>query len=382
MHRILISGYYGFGNIGDEAILASLVQQLASRVELVVLSADPATTAVEHGVRAIGRTDLGAIAAELRGASLFISGGGGLMQDVTGPLSIPYYTGLLTLARVMGVPTMFFGQGVGPIRGQLNRRLVGFAARAARAVTVRDEASYQLMRSLGVPESRLALTADPVLCLRPVAQNRVREIREQIGLADRPTIGIAIRPWMSWFERQFKAFSAVVSELSVATGAQILLLPFQQPGDERITQELRDCLSFRPQDHAPTVAMLNHPVSASEMMGLIGSLDLIVAMRLHALIMAAAQTVPAVGIVYDPKVAHLCAQWGFPTVASVEELADADEFRQLTLGVWERREGFERVLSAQADQWRAKALGNFEPIGRLLRIDLAEESLTESAPQP
>ncbi len=369
MSRVVISGYYGFGNLGDEAILSTVVQQLGPRADLVVLSADPARTSLEHGVRAIGRTDMAAILQELRGASLFLSGGGGLMQDVTGPFSVAYYGGLLKIAQMMRVPTMVFGQGVGPLGSPFNRMLVKAAFSGTRVMTVRDQASVDLLAAMRLPRDRVVLTADPVLCLEPADAGRIAQIWAGTGLrADVPTIGISVRPWHTWFERQFKVFSSVISHVASATGAQVLLLPFQQPGDERITEELRDCLSYRPERQAPAVAMLHEQLSPQEMLGLIGRLDMVVAMRLHAVIMAAARGVPAVGIAYDPKVAHFSAQWGFPVISSVEALEDAATLEETLMGLWRDRHAFRERMQEASTAIVGRARLNFEHADRILGL--------------
>lgn len=365
--RIVVSGYYGFGNLGDEAILATIVQQLGPRAEVVVLSADPSRTALEHGVRAVGRTDLGAIAQELRGASLFISGGGGLMQDVTGPFSVAYYGGLLKMAQWMGVPTMVFGQGVGPIHSAFNRQLVKMAFAKTRVMTVRDQASVELLEAMKLPRDRVVLTADPVLCLEPADPGRIAQIWAGVGLRpDVPTIGISVRPWHTWFERQFKVFSTVISHVARAVGAQILLLPFQQPGDERITEELRDCLSYRPDEQLSEVAMLHEYLSPQEMLGLIARLDMVVAMRLHAVIMAAASGVPAVGIAYDPKVSHFAALWDFPVIPSVEALEHAERLEATLMNLWRDRHAFRERMRGAATEIVGRARLNFEHANRIL----------------
>jgi len=95
--KIVISGYYGFGNAGDEAILEAMVRDLralAPGARLVVLSADPAATAARCGVEAVPRMHLPSVLGALRGADLFISGGGSLLQDATSWRSVPYYAGI------------------------------------------------------------------------------------------------------------------------------------------------------------------------------------------------------------------------------------------------------------------------------------------------
>lgn len=379
VHRILLSGYYGFGNLGDEAILAAFAQEFASQVDLVVLSADPAQTERAFGVRAIGRTDLSAIRHELRGASLFVSGGGGLMQDVTGALSVPYYGGLLKLAQWHGVPTMVFGQGVGPLQHWPSRWMVGAAFKRCRRITVRDEESFRLLTGLGISSERLQLTADPVLCLAGAPSGEIDEIVKRCGLEpQRPFIGVAIRPWASWYELQFKSLSTALTQLSLASGAQLLLLPFQRPGDERITEELRDCLTYRPEDRHGNLSVLRETLSPSEMMGLIGRASLMVGMRLHSLIMAAASGVPSVGLVYDPKVQHLCSQWGFPFMPSIESLGDAQAFDTMLQGAWQTRNEEAKRIQASGITWKQKARLNFEAIYQILGMERPDRAIEPS----
>lgn len=379
MQRIVVSGYYGFGNLGDEAILATLVQQLRGYVEIVVLSAAPEETERAFGVRAIPRTDLGAVMAELRRANLFLSGGGGLNQDVTGRLSVPYYCGLMRLAQWLGVPTMVFGQGVGPLQYLTSRFILRSAFRRARAVTVRDQASFDLVRRLGVPGDRLELTADPVLCLQEAPQERSEAILSALGLdLGRPMVAVAIRPWYTWFELQFKAFSAALTRLAVEAEVQLVLLPFQQPGDERITEELRDCLVYRPTDRTSQAHLLHEPLTPAEMRGVIGRCDLVIGMRLHALIMAVAAGVPAVGIAYDPKVQQLCDQWQLPFIPSVEALGNASQFERLLLDTWNDRAAHRERLATLGSGYRERAMANFRAVDRLLGLQRPNKAVEPS----
>ena len=145
--KIILSGYYGFANAGDEAVLAALCQILQERLpqaQLVVLSAQPEQTAAALGVRAINRWDKAALRAELQEAALFCSGGGSLLQDVTSVRSVWYYTSLLRLAQKQGVPTIVLAQGLGPLRTRLGCWLTRRALSRCRLLSWRDAASLRL----------------------------------------------------------------------------------------------------------------------------------------------------------------------------------------------------------------------------------------------
>jgi len=166
MYNILISGYYGFNNIGDESILRTVIDNLREKlgdVGITVLSHDPAQTSEKYGVQAAPRMELKAIFRCVRRCDLLLSGGGSLLQDATSGRSILYYLFILALAQLMGKKTFIYSQGIGPITSRRNRRLTSMILRRASGIVVRDEKSRALLLEIGVPEELIHVTADPVI---------------------------------------------------------------------------------------------------------------------------------------------------------------------------------------------------------------------------
>src|SRR5690606_3433729 len=68
--RLVLLGYFGFGNTGDEAVLAAEVaalrRELGDDTEFVVISGDPAHTRAVHGLAAVPRTSMPAIVQAIR----------------------------------------------------------------------------------------------------------------------------------------------------------------------------------------------------------------------------------------------------------------------------------------------------------------------------
>ena len=125
MYNILISGYYGFDNIGDESILRTLVTSLRERIpdcSLTVLSHDPAATREKYGVEAVERMSPLAIARAVRRCDMLISGGGSLLQDVTSSKSLHYYLAIIRFAQLLGKKVFIYSQGIGPIEKDADRR--------------------------------------------------------------------------------------------------------------------------------------------------------------------------------------------------------------------------------------------------------------------
>ena len=101
MSKILISGYYGFANAGDEAMLTAIIEslrQVEKNVELTVLSGNPEDTAAKHQVCSVYRFNPLGIIRAMKDSELIISGGGSLLQDVTSKRSLLYY--LLSLIHI------------------------------------------------------------------------------------------------------------------------------------------------------------------------------------------------------------------------------------------------------------------------------------------
>ena len=319
--RILISGYYGFHNTGDEAVLAGIVQGLRERipgVEICVLSADPEGTAEAHRVYAVDRWRTPVIWQELRKADFFLQGGGGLLQDVTSPHSAMYYLGLLHLARLTRTPYMIFAQGIGPISSGFLRGLTARNCRAAKAITVRDIESAEMLREWGVSSPEVAVSADPALLLEPADDRRRQQLLRTLDLAfDQPYMTIALRQWAGLPE-----FLPHLVGLLRRREEALLVLPFQYEQDLPLALELSQALPNRV--HLPTDLL-----SPADSAAVIRGARAVIAMRLHAMIFATSQQTPAVALAYDPKVDAFCRRSGHPVLhlheATVERLANALE---------------------------------------------------------
>jgi len=159
--RFLISGYYGFGNLGDDALLQIIISQLKTRyphATIDVLSAEPERTAHDYGIVATPRWDQAAIRSAVASCDLLLSGGGGLLQNATSLKSLFYYAGIVRTAIRAGKKAMVFAQSVGPL-DFLGKQTVRECCRGLDAATVRDAASKALFAPL-VPGTRIEVTAD------------------------------------------------------------------------------------------------------------------------------------------------------------------------------------------------------------------------------
>lgn len=177
MSRIVVSGYYGSKNAGDEAMLSAMLEVLSDldpKLHITVISADPEDTRKRHGVDAISWLGFPAIIKELRQADLLISGGGSLLQNVTSRRSLYYYMFIIMLAHFLGTKVMLYAQGIGPIIGRVAEMAMRFLGNHVDLITVRDEGSLKELARLGIHKTIIECTADPVLAIHPVGKEAGR----------------------------------------------------------------------------------------------------------------------------------------------------------------------------------------------------------------
>ena len=141
--RVVLSGYYGFGNLGDEALLEVIVAQLRARFPacvIDVLSANPERTRSQFGIEATPRWNMGEVREAIRRADVVLSGGGGLLQSATSLRSVVYYAGILREAVRVKRKSMIFAQSIGPL-DSLGKFIVRSLCRGDRGIGSADRAA-------------------------------------------------------------------------------------------------------------------------------------------------------------------------------------------------------------------------------------------------
>src|SRR5574344_503638 len=322
MSKIVISGYYGFNNAGDEAMLTAIVEalrKLEPSVELTVISGNPTETKAKYQVESIYRFDAPQILASLKQTDLLISGGGSLLQDVTSKKSLLYYLSVLAAAKHFGKKVMLFAEGIGPIRCSFLRTMTKWVCRQADLITVRDEESRAELERLGIDGSQVRGTADAVFSLETVSRFRGVDILRRAGLdLEKPLIGVSVRHWEN-DKMCLQALGKALHRLGEEKSAQVVLLPLQNPTDIPVCDDLS---FYIPDIPGSKVVLLHDKYTTEEFLSIIANFKLVVGMRLHALVFAAVMQVPFLAVSYDPKVdAFVHAVDGVlaGTIASLQE---------------------------------------------------------------
>lgn len=361
--RFLISGYYGFGNLGDEALLRVIVSQLKSRHpygEIDVLSAKPDETAHELSVDATPRWDAKAIRRAIERADVVISGGGGLLQNATSLRSLVYYAGILRAAGRANRKAMIFAQSIGPL-DFWGRALVKECCKGLSAATVRDKRSVHALAPLIPAGVQLEQTADPVF-LYDAPEETIDLSSEGLGPQSDPLVVVSVRKATGMKDR-LDIVARAVDRLAAQHGARVAFLPIGGAPDAEVsTLVIRKC---------KTAPVLLPECTLERAANIIRRAKAVVGMRLHALILAARYEVPFLAIPYDPKVTALCEDLRYPmpplfTLNPPSPKPEFEEVDALADEFWERRQALSAHLRGAGERLRQLALRNFEVLDELL----------------
>ena len=309
--KIVISGYYGFDNCGDEAVLSSMIRsfrQLKPDIRITVLSGNPESTTQEHGVNAVNRWNPLTAAREILSCRLLISGGGSLLQDVTSTKNVLYYLAVIRLATLFNKKVMIYSQGIGPLNNAKNRIRVSKAFNRCNVITVRDELSSKLLKEIGINRD-IQVTCDPVMALTSEDADK-SIVRGMINYAFRagneadnhkPLLMVAIRRWSD--DRHLAPVAAFL-DIQARLGWRVLLVPAHYPDDSVAQSEISALMT-------ESKYCLDKGLTARQFFAATAIADKVFSMRLHGLICAFAVGTPMLALSYDPKVGAFMQQAGF-----------------------------------------------------------------------
>ena len=332
------------------------MRQEQPNVDITVISGKPEITAHKHAVHSIHRFDGWNILRAMLKTDLVLSGGGSLLQDVTSKRSLFYYLSILLLGKLLRKKVMLYAQGIGPIKSSFARKITRWVCEHVDLVTVRDDGSYEELKEMGLEPSAIIITADAVFALQAANKNLGLELLLASGVeADKPIIGFAIRHWHN--EARFKKeFVQAALQLQKKLGAQIVFIPLQFPTDKVIAEDVVALMGT-----SKGVTVLDSGYTTEEYVSLIGSFDLLIGMRLHALVFAATTGVPFLAVSYDPKVDRFVQGMEGVSAGNIENIT-AEVIVQKSLELWQSKSDLQKEkiqklrLEAQKNSARAIAL--------------------------
>lgn len=305
---ILVCGAYGRGNAGDDAILEAILtelRQIDCDAPIWVLSRKPKHTRLAYRVNSIYAFSPLRWLRPMRHTQLYINGGGSLMQDVTSSRSLWFYLFTIWCAKQLNNKVMMYGCGIGPVQRPSNRKLTAHVLQnCVDAISLRDAHSKSELDDMGVTRPEIVLSADPTVILPPSQPEVIDGLMESHGLHPHGRyLGLALRSWRG-FPAKAHLFGALADLAWEKYGLTPVFLSIEPKLDVPAAQLAAAHIKKAPYH------IIENSGSSSHTIGLFSRMQVVVSMRLHALVFAAGQHVPVVGVVYDQKVSSFLSYIG------------------------------------------------------------------------
>lgn len=353
--RVLISGYYGYRNAGDDAILHSIKQSLNKLqvpLNIRVLSREHYRDGRVMGLKSVYRFSPIPLIKAISGCDLLISGGGSLLQDKTSTRSLVYYLSVINIAKLLGKKVIIYANGIGPVDRKINRRRMKRAVQKADIITLRESSSLSELQEIGVQHPDIHVAADPVFLLEnpeggeEIAKKTLREI----GVTgEKPILGVSVRELDT--DTRFKRDMAeVLDYASTELGMDVLFIIMQSPNDKGISEGIRELMK------GPSY-IVGEDMLPGDIMGITGLMSIVISMRLHTIIFAAKERVPVIGIECDPKISYYQENLKMPGLGEPSEF-DVAAGRELLRDMADNLEKYRESIRASAEVMEAAAREN------------------------
>ncbi|OGI19219.1 MAG: polysaccharide pyruvyl transferase CsaB [Candidatus Melainabacteria bacterium RIFOXYA2_FULL_32_9] len=354
--NILISGYYGFDNFGDDAILHTLLHNLRTNFkncQITVISKNPAKIKQDYDVNSVYTFDYKEIIKQMKSTDLYISGGGSLLQDITSIKSLFYYLALIFLAELFKIKTCIYAQGIGPIKSKLGKILTGIILKKVDLITVRDQQSKEFLDKLGI---KSYLTADPVWNIDLKNMNKSNLVLN----TEKRKVGIQLRDWYLLNNEKLEYLVEAIN-LNFDDNYQLILISLQDSHDLEVTKKFNEILKLKNPNFDIHLAS---NLSISSSISLISQLDYIIAMRYHASLIAIKSSIPTLAISYDPKVEILSKEAEIPYIF-IENL-NKEELNKKICELIEKKSSYEDKLRDFSAKKELESRQNVDLLSKML----------------
>lgn len=310
MTKAVISGYYGFNNFGDEAILSVIINKLKFlNVDVTVFSSNPKFTKKNYGVKAVKSFDIPKVILEIIKSDVLVSGGGSLLQDVTSVKSLLYYCFVILTALLFRKKVIIFAQGIGPVNRKFAQVLVKNILSSCTYVSVRDENSLNLLKSWNVEAE---LVCDPIYSIAvPKGETNA-------------SVGVQLRDYKTMnYNLLTKLAEQIVIDFS---DKKIEIYSFQNSIDLDLCKKFEGILKALNPD-IETEVIPAKPLK--ETVERLSKLEYLIAMRFHAVLVALMAGVKTCAINYDIKVEKLADEAKLPLISMSAEGNFQEVFEEL-----------------------------------------------------
>lgn len=358
--KIVISGYYGFNNSGDDALLEAIIKDICEIYDdctITVLSNSPDETRKKYKVDAINRYNIPLLLSKIYSCDLLISGGGTLIQDATSTKSLMYYLFIIKIAKLFKKKVMLYANGIGPLTSFKNIDKTREILNEVDLITLRDENSKAQLEHIRVVKPHIELTADPAFLLEP--DDRGRDILNSYAVPeDKEILGISIRKWKENPEN----FEDIIAEFCDYAADEYGFFPVFIPMQHRLDYNIAVSVKNKMKNDS---AVIGSGYNAQSLISILGETKLCVGMRLHTLIYSAIANIPMIGIVYDPKVSGFLEYMGVNHYEKITDVSTEVLKKQLD-DICQNYDAEKSHIKFNMNELKNKAYKNRELMKKLL----------------
>jgi len=350
--KVALSGYFGFDNFGDDAILQVIVENLQAinpKPDITIFSKNPDKTSQKYGHKAVYTFDIPTVINTLRHSDILISGGGSLLQDSTSLKSLFYYLFVILSAKMLGKKVFVYAQGIGPIKSAVGRFFTKHILKMADTVTVRDEKSKKLLENWKI---NAVLTADPVWEMSVNSPKKVN---------NKTIVGIQLRQWPELDKTKLEQLAKAVISNFNTDNTEFHLIPLQDTKDTPVSKEFVEILK----EHSEGANCIIHPVGdVTAVFETLNNLDCLLAMRFHAVLAGIMLNIPTFAMSYDPKVESLAIESDIPYL-SIVHFTD-EKLENFVKKLIHNQQELRKQLQIFSEKKRIKSRQTFELLLKLI----------------
>jgi len=369
--KILILGYYGFRNAGDEAMLNALVTSLkAHSADIHVFSGDPEYTITLHKIPAIKRSlnfpemvkDLPRRIFALKNSDLLVIGGGSLFNDKWHLL--PFGAFEVLFSKIFNKKIVICGVDVGPYNSFISRSLARKIFQMVDFITVRSKESADQLRKLKI--KNFSLSADLTFLSEEGDKENGKTLLEDNDIPVDNLVGVSLR-LPHYFPKKINIITESLDLFIEETGANLLFIPFQYHKDESICNE-----AISKMRRKNCAYLWDKESSFQEIKDIMSVLDFLIGMRLHSLIFSCLNKVPFFAISYHPKVKSFCEMFTevLPYV-EFDDIKECKDFYNPLITTYQSRKKYRKIISSNLDIMKRKAKINIEIIKRVMKLKMS-----------
>ena len=356
-YDVVLSGYYGFGNFGDDVILSTILQTvraLRPECEVLIFSKNPKRTMEQTKVDAVNRYDPRAIKRAFRDSLGYVNGGGTLFTDVTSTHSLVYYVQLVKMARRAGLSTMVLANGVGPFIKKKNEKRALDALSGVNVITLRDRGAYEYLCEK-IPEADPKLSTDVIFMLseKDVFKGAAPASLPGVKLPEKYVV-VSLRDHRLASDAFVSAVSQACDRICRERGLGAVFLPMQYEKDYDIS------VSAAAGVGAQTAVIPESVDSVNDKLRVIAGAQLTLAMRLHTVIFSTINAVPTVGLSYDVKVENFMRENDLGSCLDIEAVTPDALYAAMAGALDEAGGGKKRT--ALSDEMKARSQVNREAL--------------------